>query len=203
MTNQDISLSNDWLETWKSFYDPETKLESEDPNAVCVSSVDKAGMPNARFVLLKDVSEIGFLFYTNLESQKGIELFANKNAALTWWSRKQSKSVRVQGIIEQVSDLLADQYWKTRSVDAQVSASISKQSRIVSSREQMEVEWIDFKKSYEGKDIPRPSHWSGIYIKPTKIEFWQAIPGEYTTRLHDRIVYSLNEGQWTTERLYP
>ena len=203
MTNQDISLSNDWLDTWKSFYEPEPKLESEDPNAVCISSVDETGMPNARFVLLKDVSEIGFLFYTNLLSQKGKELFENKNAALTWWSRKQAKSVRVQGAIEQISDLLADQYWKTRSVDAQVSASVSKQSEIVSSREQMEAEWNEFKKSYEGKDIPRPSHWSGIYIKPTKIEFWQAIPGEYTTRLHDRIVYSLNEGQWTTERLYP
>ena len=159
-------------------------------------------MPNGRFVLLKEVTDIGFLFYTNLDSQKGLELFANKKGALTWWSRKQGKSVRVQGEVEQVSDIIADQYWKSRSVDAQVSASISRQSQPLASREQMEQEWDDFKKSYEGKDIPRPDNWTGIYIKPLKIEFWQH-HGEYTTRLHDRIVFLKNGDNWSIERLYP
>ena len=121
---------------------------------------------------------------------------------MTWWSRKQGKSVRVQGDVEQVSDIIADQYWKSRSVDAQVSASISKQSQPVVSREQMENEWEEFKKSYEGKAIPRPVKWTGIYIKPLKVEFWQH-HGEYTTRLHDRIVFTKQDDNWDIERLYP
>ena len=199
---KDISNCKSWLEAWNIYYGPEKEMEPEDPNAICVSSVDDSGMPNGRFVLLKEVTEIGFLFYTNLDSQKGIELFTNKKGALTWWSRKQGKSVRVQGEVEQVSDVIADQYWKSRSVDAQVSASISKQSQPLASREQIEKEWDDFKESYEGKDIPRPANWTGIYIKPLKIEFWQH-HGEYTTRLHDRIIFSKNGDDWSIERLYP
>ena len=94
---KDISNCKSWLEAWNIYYGPEKEMEPEDPNAICVSSVDDSGMPNGRFVLLKEVTEIGFLFYTNLDSQKGIELFTNKKGALTWWSRKQGKSVRVQG----------------------------------------------------------------------------------------------------------
>lgn len=202
MTRQDISHCKTWLEAWNIYYAPEKDLEPEDPNAVCISSVDHDGMPNARFVLLKEVSEIGFLFYTNLNSQKGKELFANKKGALTWWSRKQGKSIRVQGNIEQASDLIANQYWKVRSDDAKISASISKQSQTLVSREQMEQEWNDFKIEYEDKDIPRPSHWTGIYIKPTRVEFW-CHNGDYLTRLHDRIVFHLKNNEWNIERLYP
>ena len=202
MTIQDISTCESWLDAWNIYYGPEKDLEAEDPNAICISSVDDHGMPNGRFVLLKEVTEIGFLFYSNIDSKKGKELFSNNKGALTWWSRKQGKSVRVQGEVEQVSDIIADQYWKSRSVDAQVSASISKQSKPVASREQMEVEWDDCKKSYEGKEIPRPKNWTGIYIKPIRVEFWQH-HGEYTTRLHDRIVFKKNGEEWSIERLYP
>ena len=128
MTIQDISTCESWLDAWNIYYGPEKDLEAEDPNAICISSVDDHGMPNGRFVLLKEVTEIGFLFYSNIDSKKGKELFSNNKGALTWWSRKQGKRVRVQGEVEQVSDIIADQYWKSRSVDAQVSASISKQS---------------------------------------------------------------------------
>ena len=162
MTIQDISTCESWLDAWNIYYGPEKDLEAEDPNAICISSVDDHGMPNGRFVLLKEVTEIGFLFYSNIDSKKGKELFSNNKGALTWWSRKQGKSVRVQGEVEQVSDIIADQYWKSRSVDAQVSASISKQSEPVASREQMEVEWEDFKKSYEGKETDKyKSIWFG------------------------------------------
>ena len=142
---KDISTCKTWLEAWDIYYGPEKEIEPEDPNAICVSSVDDQGMPNGRFVLLKEVTEIGFLFYTNLDSTKGKELFSNKKGAITWWSRKQGKSVRVQGEVEQVSDVIADQYWKSRSVEAQVSASVSKQSQSLASRDQMEQEWEDFK----------------------------------------------------------
>ena len=202
MNDKDILESKNWLTVWHHYYDPEEKLEQNDPNAICVSSVDTEGMPNGRYVLLKDVSENGFLFYTNLKSQKGKELFGSKKGALTWWSRAQNKSVRVQGSVKQVSDEVANNYWSTRKEDAKISAILSKQSEEVSSRDQLEEEFTKLKAEYAGKEIPRPDHWSGVIISPQKIEFWEATD-EYTSRLHNRFVFELQNDQWVTKRLYP
>ena len=202
MNDKDILESKNWLTVWHHYYDPEEKLEQNDPNAICVSSVDTEGMPNGRYVLLKDVSENGFLFYTNLKSQKGKELFGSKKGALTWWSRAQNKSVRVQGSVKQVSDEVANNYWSTRKEDAKISAILSKQSEEVTSRDQLEEEFTKLKVEYAGKEIPRPDHWSGVIISPQKIEFWEATD-EYTSRLHNRFVFELQNGQWVTKRLYP
>jgi pyridoxamine 5'-phosphate oxidase len=202
MNDKDILESKNWLTVWHHYYDPEEKLEQNDPNAICVSSVDTEGMPNGRYVLLKDVSENGFLFYTNLKSQKGKELFGSKKGALTWWSRAQNKSVRVQGSIKQVSDEVANNYWSTRKEDAKISAILSKQSEEVTSRDQLEEEFTKLKAEYAGKEIPRPDHWSGVIISPQKIEFWEATD-EYTSRLHNRFVFELQNDQWVTKRLYP
>jgi pyridoxamine 5'-phosphate oxidase len=202
MNDKDILESKNWLTVWHHYYDPEEKLEQNDPNAICVSSVDTEGMPNGRYVLLKDVSENGFLFYTNLKSQKGKELFGSKKGALTWWSRAQNKSVRVQGSIKQVSDEVANNYWSTRKEDAKISAILSKQSEEVTSRDQLEEEFTKLKVEYAGKEIPRPDHWSGVIISPQKIEFWEATD-EYTSRLHNRFVFELQNDQWVTKRLYP
>ena len=202
MNDKDILESKNWLTVWHHYYDPEEKLEQNDPNAICVSSVDTEGMPNGRYVLLKDVSENGFLFYTNLKSQKGKELFGSKKGALTWWSRAQNKSVRVQGSVKQVSDEVANNYWSTRKEDAKISAILSKQSEEVSSRDQLEEEFTKLKVEYAGKEIPRPDHWSGVIISPQKIEFWEATD-EYTSRLHNRFVFELQNDQWVTKRLYP
>ena len=192
MNDKDILESKNWLTVWHHYYDPEEKLVQNDPNAICVSSVDTEGMPNGRYVLLKDVSENGFLFYTNLKSQKGKELFGSKKGALTWWSRAQNKSVRVQGSVKQVSDEVANNYWSTRKEDAKISAILSKQSEEVTK----------LKVEYAGKEIPRPDHWSGVIISPQKIEFWEATD-EYTSRLHNRFVFELQNDQWVTKRLYP
>lgn len=202
MNDKDILESKNWLKVWHHYYDPEEKLEQNDPNAICVSSVDTEGMPNGRYVLLKDVSENGFLFYTNLKSQKGKELFGSKKGALTWWSRAQNKSVRVQGSVKQVSDEVANNYWSTRKEDAKISAILSKQSEEVTSRDQLEEEFTKLKAKYAGKEIPRPDHWSGVIISPQKIEFWEATD-EYTSRLHNRFVFELQNDQWVTKRLYP
>ena len=202
MNDKDILESKNWLTVWHHYYDPEEKLEQNDPNAICVSSVDTEGMPNGRYVLLKDVSENGFLFYTNLKSQKGKELFGSKKGALTWWSRAQNKSVRVQGSVNQVSDEVANNYWSTRKEDAKISAILSKQSEEVTSRDQLESEFKKLKAEYAGKEIPRPDHWSGVIIRPQKIEFWEATD-EYTSRLHNRFVFELQNDKWITKRLYP
>ena len=200
--SQDISQQKDWLSAWKIFYEPEESLEKVDPNAVSISSVDSEGMPNNRIVLLKDITQDGFFFYTNYQSQKGKELFSNGKGAMTWWSRAQHKSVRVQGLISKVDEKTSDDYFASRSREAQISASISKQSEILNSREQLQNEWNDFKKKHEGQDIKRPDHWGGICLKPSRVEFWQSVDN-YSDRLHERIVFRLDGSNWVQERLYP
>ena len=201
--SQDISQQKDWLSAWKIFYELEESLEKVDPNAVSISSVDSEGMPNNRIVLLKDITQKdGFFFYTNYQSQKGKELFSNGKGAMTWWSRAQHKSVRVQGSISKVDEKTSDDYFVSRSREAQISASISKQSEILNSREQLQNEWNDFKEKHEGQDIKRPDHWGGICLKPNRVEFWQSVDN-YSDRLHERIVFRLDGSNWVQERLYP
>ena len=197
-----ISQQKDWLSAWKNFYEPEESLEKVDPNAISISSVDSDGMPNSRIVLLKDVNADGFIFYTNYQSQKGKELFSNGKGAITWWSRAQNKSVRVQGLISRVDDKTSDDYFLSRSREAQISASVSKQSEVLESREQLINEWNDFEKKHEGKDIKRPKNWGGICLKPIRVEFWQSVDN-YTDRLHERMVFRLDGSNWVKEKLYP
>ena len=200
--SQDISQQKDWLSAWRTFYEPEKSLEKVDPNAISISSVDSDGMPNNRIVLLKDVNEDGFIFYTNYQSQKGKELFANGKGAITWWSRAQHKSVRVQGLVSKVDNKTSDDYFASRSREAQISASVSKQSEVLESREQLIKEWNDFEKEHEGKRINRPEHWGGICLNPTRVEFWESVDN-YSDRLHERIVFRLDGSKWLKERLYP
>jgi len=200
--SQDISQQKDWLSAWRTFYEPEKSLEKVDPNAISISSVDSDGMPNNRIVLLKDVNEDGFIFYTNYQSQKGKELFANGKGAITWWSRAQHKSVRVQGLVSKVDNKTSDDYFASRSREAQISASVSKQSEVLESREQLIKEWNDFEKEHEGKRIYRPEHWGGICLNPTRVEFWESVDN-YSDRLHERIVFRLDGSNWLKERLYP
>ena len=200
--SQDISQQKDWLSAWRTFYEPEKSLEKVDPNAISISSVDSDGMPNNRIVLLKDVNEDGFIFYTNYQSQKGKELFANGKGAITWWSRAQHKSVRVQGLVSKVDNKTSDDYFASRSREAQISASVSKQSEVLESREQLIKEWNDFEKEHEGKRINRPEHWGGIRLNPTRVEFWESVDN-YSDRLHERIVFRLVGSNWVKERLYP
>ena len=197
-----ISQQKDWLSAWRTFYEPEKSLEKVDPNAISISSVDSDGMPNNRIVLLKDVNEDGFIFYTNYQSQKGKELFANGKGAITWWSRAQHKSVRVQGLVSKVDNKTSDDYFASRSREAQISASVSKQSEVLESREQLIKEWNDFEKEHEGKRINRPEHWGGICLNPTRVEFWESVDN-YSDRLHERIVFRLDGSNWLKERLYP
>jgi pyridoxamine 5'-phosphate oxidase len=200
--SQDISQQKDWLSAWRTFYEPEKSLEKVDPNAISISSVDSDGMPNNRIVLLKDVNEDGFIFYTNYQSQKGKELFANGKGAITWWSRAQHKSVRVQGLVSKVDNKTSDDYFASRSREAQISASVSKQSEVLESREKLIKEWNDFEKEHEGKRINRPEHWGGICLNPTRVEFWESVDN-YSDRLHERIVFRLDGSNWLKERLYP
>ena len=173
-----------------------------DPNAALVSSVSSEGKPNARVILIKDVSQEGFTFYTNYESQKGKELFHNSEGHLTWYSRAQGASIRVQGKVEKINSNLSDEYFSSRDRNAQISASISKQSYDVDSREVLDKEFQEFADAHEGKEIKRPDHWGGIIIMPSRVEVWKS-RDDYKTRLHDRIVFTQSNDAWIKTRLYP
>ena len=198
----DISNYNNWLDAWNDFYEKEKELVELDPNAALVSSVDAEGNPNARVILIKDVSNKGFVFYTNYQSQKGKELFHNNKGHLTWYSRAQGVSIRVQGEVKKIDASISDNYFASRDRNAQISASISKQSEMVESREVLDAEFKKFANDYEGKEIPRPDHWGGVIIHPEKVEVWKS-RDDYKTRLHDRIVFTLSNDQWIKSRLYP
>ena len=200
--SNDISNYNNWLDAWNDFYEKEKELVELDPNAALVSSVDAEGNPNARVILIKDVSNKGFVFYTNYQSQKGKELFHNNKGHLTWYSRAQGVSIRVQGEVQKIDASISDNYFASRDRNAQISASISKQSETVESREVLDAEFKKFADDYEGKEIPRPDHWGGVIIQPEKVEVWKS-RDDYKTRLHDRIVFTLSNDQWIKSRLYP
>ena len=200
--SNDISNYNNWLDAWNDFYEKEKELVELDPNAALVSSVDAEGNPNARVILIKDVSNKGFVFYTNYQSQKGKELFHNNKGHLTWYSRAQGVSIRIQGEVQKIDASISDNYFASRDRNAQISASISKQSETVESREALDAEFKKFADDYEGKEIPRPDHWGGVIIQPEKVEVWKS-RDDYKTRLHDRIVFTLSNDQWIKSRLYP
>ena len=200
--SNDISNYNNWLDAWNDFYEKEKELVELDPNAALVSSVDAEGNPNARVILIKDVSNKGFVFYTNYQSQKGKELFHNNKGHLTWYSREQGVSIRIQGEVQKIDASISDNYLASRDRNAQISASISKQSETVESREVLDAEFKKFADNYEGKEIPRPDHWGGVIIQPEKVEVWKS-RDDYKTRLHDRIVFTLSNDQWIKSRLYP
>ena len=200
--SNDISNYNNWLDAWNDFYEKEKELVELDPNAALVSSVDVEGNPNARVILIKDVSNKGFVFYTNYQSQKGKELFHNNKGHLTWYSRAQGVSIRIQGEVQKIDASISDNYFTSRDRNAQISASISKQSETVESREVLDAEFKKFADDYEGKEIPRPDHWGGVIIQPEKVEVWKS-RDDYKTRLHDRIVFTLSNDQWIKSRLYP
>ena len=199
--SNNISNYNNWLDAWNDFYEKEKELVELDPNAALVSSVDSEGYPNSRVILIKEVSNKGFVFYTNYQSQKAKELFQNNKGHLTWYSRAQGVSIRVQGKVKKIEPELSDKYFASRDRNAQISASISKQSGKVESREILDAEFKKFANEYEGKEIPRPD-WGGIIIIPEKVELWKSLE-DYQTRLHDRILFTLLNDKWIKSRLYP
>lgn len=150
-------------------------------------------------VLLKDWSRDGFVFYTNLESDKGRALRANPKAALLFYWMPFGRQVRVQGDVEQVTDEEADAYFASRARQSRIGAWASKQSRPMSDRYELERRVARYGLKYATGEVPRPPHWSGFRVVPQRIEFWQ----EGKFRLHQRLVYTRDGGEWTTQWLFP
>ena len=177
--------------------------EPNDPTACCLATSTPDGRPSARMVLLKGVDRGpapgGFVFYTNLESRKGAELRSNPNAAMCFHWKSLRRSVRVEGATELVSAEEADAYYATRPRGSRIGAWASEQSRPLESRALLEGRVAEFEERFGEGDIPRPGHWSGFRLRPTRIEFWRDMP----FRLHDRQVFHWAGGSWRIEALYP
>ena len=192
---------DDPFRLFEQWFEEARAAEPADPNAMSLATVGPDGMPNVRMVLLKDAGPAGFVFYTNLESEKGAELAATPKAALCFHWKSLLRQVRVQGPVVPVSAEEADAYYASRDRGSRIGAWASKQSRPLESRFALEAEVAKTAARYAVGEIPRPPFWSGFRVVPTRIEFWKN--GAF--RLHDRLVFRRPDPQspWTTVRLYP
>jgi pyridoxamine 5'-phosphate oxidase len=173
--------------------------EINDPEAMALATTDGSGRPAVRMVLLKGHGPAGFVFYTNEQSAKGEDLVANARAALLFHWKSLRRQVRVEGSVERVADAEADAYFASRSRDSQLGAWASDQSRPLESRQVFEARYADMKDRFEGQNVPRPPHWGGFRVVPSRLEFWQDRPH----RLHERRVFTRNAEGWTEGLLYP
>ncbi len=192
---------DDPFELFKEWFEVAKKKEINDPNALALGTASKDGVPSVRMVLLKGFDKDGFIFYTNLKSQKSIELKENPNATMCFHWKSLLRQIRIVGKLNQVDDKTADDYYSTRAYESRIGAWASKQSSILKSRDELLNNLENFKKKYSDKDnVPRPDHWSGWNLKPSSIEFW--LDGD--NRIHERLKYTLdNNNNWEKSLLSP
>ncbi|MGD1850520.1 MAG: pyridoxamine 5'-phosphate oxidase [Cyanophyceae cyanobacterium] len=195
-------VSDDPMQQFATWFAEASEIEEIcEPNAMILGTVSPAGRPSARVVLLKDLDETGFTFFTNYTSRKGTELIANGFASLVFLWEPLERQVRIEGRVEKIPATVSDKYFHSRPRQSQIGAWASPQSEAIANREVLEQNFVELTEKYpEGTEIPRPDHWGGFKVIPDKIEFWQGRP----SRLHDRLMFTLQSaGTWQRDRLAP
>lgn len=188
-----LELFNHW------FHEMEKIKNPIEVNAMTIATIDSAGFPKSRVVLLKEFYSEGFVFYTNYTSEKGRSLEENPGICLSFFWPELERQVIIQGKAEKFSEEKAVEYFKTRPRGSQLGAWASNQSSEIASREVLEKSLRELETKYEDKEIPKPGHWGGFLVRPQNFEFWQGRPN----RLHDRILYTKDESNWNIKRLAP
>ena len=189
------------FELFGKWFDEAKKKEINDPNALALGTATKDGIPSVRMVLLKGFNKKGFIFYTNLNSQKGNEIKVNPNATMCFHWKSLLRQIRIVGTLSPVSEKTADDYYNSRAYESRIGAWASKQSSVLRDRDELLDAMKNFRDKYKDKNnVPRPSHWSGWNLKPSTIEFW--LDGD--NRIHERLKYSLDKNNsWTKSLLSP
>jgi len=193
-------VASDPVDQFKSWFEEALQAEVNEPNAFTLSTCGKSGWPSGRIVLLKEIIDQQFVFYTNYESDKAREMAENPQIAMTFLWHELQRQVRIKGNVQKNERHRALHYFQSRPFESQLGAWASPQSRIIENRSMLENQMADMRKQYEGQDkLPLPDHWGGYQITPVEFEFWQG----RRSRLHDRIKYINTESGWIVQRIAP
>jgi pyridoxamine 5'-phosphate oxidase len=187
------------LQQFKAWFKEAIDADVAEPNAFVLATVNEMNKPSARVVLLKEVTDMGFVFFTNYQSHKGLEMDTNPHVSLNFFWSELERQVRIDGVVKKISDEESDDYFNSRPRESQIGAWASPQSSIIHNRPVLETRVDFYTKKFKGADVPRPPYWGGYLVKASQIEFWQGRP----SRLHDRILYDYIDGHWVIERLAP
>ena len=194
-------LYQEAVATFRALLDEATRAGEPEPTAMTLATADASGKISARVVLLKNVDEAGFCFYTNYHSAKAAQLAAHRQAALCllWKTLRDGVQVRIEGEIEKVDAIDSDAYFASRARLSQIGAWASLQSQTLPARSELDARVAEFERKFAGGPVPRPPHWGGYRLKPDMLEIWYG----QRARLHDRVRYDLADGVWSKRLLYP
>ena len=194
-------LDADPIAQWHAWYDQAASAGVAEPNAMTVATVDQHSAPDSRVVLARTVDARGFVFYTNYDSAKSLQLLVKPVASAVFAWLDLHRQVRVRGTVQRISEHDSDEYFASRPRESQIGAWASPQSQPVADRAVIEARVAEFRAKFENQNVPRPVNWGGWCLEPDSIEFWQGRP----SRLHDRFVYNLDHTtrQWKIQRLAP
>jgi pyridoxamine 5'-phosphate oxidase len=192
-------MADDPFAVFDSWFADAQASEPNDPNAMALATVDAAGQPSVRMVLLKGHGPDGFVFYTNREGRKAADLAVVPKAALLFHWKSLRRQVRIEGPVTLASDAESDAYFASRGRDSQLGAWASDQSRPLADRATFEARFEQVRARFDGGDVPRPPHWGGYRVTPQRLEFWQ----DRAHRLHERRVFTRGEGGWSEGMLFP
>ena len=188
------------IKQFNLWFQEAVKFKIKEPNAMILSTIKKKNKPTSRTVLLKEVDNKGFIFFTNYNSNKGVEIKNNKNVSLNFLWKNMERQIIIEGITKRISEISSINYFNKRPRDSQISAWVSDQSKKIKDKTVLENQYKKMIKKFEKTEIiPKPTYWGGYIVLPNKMEFWQG----KKSRLHDRICYKLINKEWKKFRLSP